>query len=192
MKARAGGATLLESPEPGARTFGRLGAGTAVTVLATASDLTKVALGEGRFGFVKTSELEQGGTPGNVVAFEETMRRFPPSVDVDPIALSVKDDKVLIKGAANDADRILDGYVFVGNRKVFYRSNRNGADPKRMTFEASIPLRPGVNAITVVARENPDTVGRKTLIVRRDGPNGEILQTPKTEEDLESASAADD
>ncbi|MBX3202227.1 MAG: PDZ domain-containing protein [Labilithrix sp.] len=192
MKARAGGATLLESPDPGARAFGRLGAGMAANVLATAGELTKVALGEGRFGFVKTAELEAGGTPTAVVAFEETMRRFPPAVEVQPVPLSVRDDKILIKGTATDGDKILDGYVFAGNRKVFYRSNRNGPDPKRMTFETTVPLRPGVNVITVVARENVDTVGRRTLIVRRDGPNGEILQTPKGEEDLESGGGGDD
>ena len=76
---------------------------------------------------------------------------------------------------------------------MFYRSNRNGADGKRMSFEADLPLRPGVNVVTVMARENPDTLGRKTFIVRRDGPNGELLSTPKTEEDLsESGSASDD
>jgi carboxyl-terminal processing protease len=191
MKARAGGASLLESADPGSRTFGRLGAGTAVTVLAAAGDLTKVSLGEGRFGFVRTSELEAGGSPASVIAFDETMQRFPPSVELQPVALSVRDDKVLIKGTATDAARLLDGYVFVGNRKVFYRSNRNGQDPKRMTFEATVPLRPGVNAITVIARENVDTIGRKTLIVRRDGPNGEILQTPKTEEELEAGGGDD-
>ena len=119
------------------------------------------------------------------------MQRFPPSVEVLPLALSVQDDKVLIKGSATDGERLLDGYVFVGNRKVFYRSNRNGSDPKHMTFEAAVPLRPGVNAITVVARENVDTIGRRTLIVRRDGPNGEMLATPKTEEDLEGGGGDD-
>lgn len=192
MKAKSGGATLFESPDPGARTFGRLGGGTAVNAMATVGDLTKVALGDARFGFVKTAELEAGGAPSGTIAFEETMRRYPPSIEVQPMSLSVRDDKVLIKGTANDAEKILDGYVFVGNRKVFYRSNRNGADPKRMPFEASVPLRPGVNAITVFARENVDTVGRKTFIIRRDGPNGEILQTPKTEEDLETGGGADD
>lgn len=192
MKAKTGGATLLESPEPGARQFGRLGAGTAVNVLGTTGDLTKVSLGDNRFGFVKSAELEQGGAAQGAVAFEETMRRFPPSVEVQPIALSVKDDKIIVKGTATDTEKILDGYVFVGNRKVFYRSNRNGQDPKRMSFDASVPLRPGVNVITLVARENPDTIGRRTVIVRRDGPNGEILQTPKTEEDAEAGGAADD
>ncbi len=119
------------------------------------------------------------------------MRRYPPSVEVQPVTLATKDDKTTIKGVGTDFDRLLDAYIFVGNKKVFYRSNRNGSDPKRMPFEATIPLRPGVNVITVVARENPDTVGRKTLIVRKDGANGELLQTPKTEDDIE-ASAADD
>jgi carboxyl-terminal processing protease len=75
---------------------------------------------------------------------------------------------------------------------VFYRSNRNGQDPKKMGFEAQLPLRPGVNTVTVVARENPDTLGRKTFIVRRDGPGGELLITPKTEEDLSEAGGAGD
>jgi carboxyl-terminal processing protease len=192
VKARSGGATLLESPEPGARSFGRLGAGMAAAELATTGDYTKVALGEGRFGFVKSAELENGGAPPATVAFEETMRRFPPSVEVQPVALSVRDDKIQIKGSAADGDKILDGYVFVGNRKVFYHSNRNGSDPKRMPFDLSVPLRPGVNAITVVARENVDTIGRKTFIVRRDGPAGELLQTPKTEEELETAAGGGD
>jgi carboxyl-terminal processing protease len=192
MKARTGGATLLEAPEAGARTFGRLGSGTAVNVLATAGEFTKVSLGEGRFGFVRTSELEPGGQAAGVVAVEETMRRFPPAVEVQPIPLAVRDDKIFIKGTAVDNDRILDGYIFVGNKKVFYSSNRKGPDPKHLAFDTPVPLRPGVNVITVVAREDVDTVGRKTLIVRRDGPHGELLQTPKTEEDLDAAAAADD
>jgi carboxyl-terminal processing protease len=191
MKARSGGATLIESPEPGARTFGRLGAGTAVSVTAVSGDLSKVNLGDGRFGFVKSAELESGGSPAPVVAFEETMRRFPPAVEVQPVALSTKDDKIQIKGSATDADKILDGYVFVGNKKVFYRSNRNAQDPNTMAFDASVPLRPGVNVVTLVARENVDTVGRRTLIIRRDGPNGELLSTPKTEDESETAGGDD-
>jgi carboxyl-terminal processing protease len=140
---------------------------------------------------VKTSELESGGTPAAQVPFEEVMRRYPPSIEVQPVVLATKDATTTIKGVTSDSDRLLDSYIFVGSKKVFYRSNRNGQDPKRMPFEATIPLRPGVNVITVVARENPDTVGRKTIIVRKDGPNGEILQTPKTEEDGEAGGGDD-
>ena len=70
---------------------------------------------------------------------------------------------------ASDDARLLDAFIFVGARKVFYRSNRNGTDPKKMAFDADLPLRPGVNVVTVVARENPDTTTRRTYIVRRDG-----------------------
>ena len=191
MKARSGGATLLESPEPGARSFGRLGAGTSVNVTGTVGDLTKVTVGDNRFGFVKTSELEAGGTPSGAVAFEEVMRRYPPAVEVQPLALSTKDDKIQIKGTAQDADKILDGYIFVGNKKVFYRSNRNSGDQQHMTYDATVPLRPGVNVITLVARENVDTVGRRTIIIRRDGANGELLSTPKTEDESETAGGDD-
>ena len=59
-----------------------------------------------------------------------------------------------------------------------------------MGFEADVPLRTGVNVVTVVARENPDTTSQKTFIVRRDGANGELLQTPKTDDD--DLSEADD
>jgi carboxyl-terminal processing protease len=38
-----------------------------------------------------------------------------------------------------------------------------------------------MNVITVVARENEDTATRHTMVVRRDGPNGEPLPTPKAE-----------
>jgi len=191
MRAKPGGATLFEAADATSRSFGRLGAATAVTVQASAGDMTKVSLGDGRFGFVKSSELEQGGTASAQVPFEEVMRRYPPSIEVQAVTLATKDATTTIKGVTSDSDRLLDAYIFVGSKKVFYRSNRNGQDPKRMPFEATIPLRPGVNVVTVVARENPDTVGRRTVIVRKDGPNGEILQTPKTEEDGEAGSADD-
>jgi len=74
--------------------------------------------------------------------------------------------------------------VFVGGRKIYYRSNKTGTDPKKAPFELEVPLRPGVNIVSVWARENSETVSRRVFVVRRDGPNGEILETPKTDEDL--------
>jgi carboxyl-terminal processing protease len=192
QKAKASGVPLYESPDPGARVFGRLAQGTAAAVIGTAGDFFKLHLGEGRFGFVRSSDMESGGTASANVPFEEAMAHQPPQIELGPVALSTRDSTVSIKGTATDSDRLLDAYIFVGSRKLFYRSNRNGADLKKMGFEAQLPLRPGVNMITVVARENPDTVGRKTFIVRRDGPNGELLATPKTEEDLGEAGGGED
>jgi carboxyl-terminal processing protease len=35
--------------------------------------------------------------------------------------------------------------------------------------------------VTVVAREDEHIATRRTMVVRRDGPNGEALPTPKSE-----------
>ena len=78
-------------------------------------------------------------------------------------------------------DRVQDVFVFVGPRKVFYQSNRKASDPKKLEFSFDVELTPGTNVITVVARENEDTASRQTVVVRRDGPGGEPLPTPKGE-----------
>jgi carboxyl-terminal processing protease len=144
----------------------------------------KVSLTPTRYAFAKASDLTAGGAAGPTVAFEDIMLHAPPSIEATPPALATRDGHIKITGVAQDGDRLLDAYVFVGARKVFYRSNRNGADPKKMSFEADLPLRPGTNAVSIVARENPDTTSRKVFIIRKDGPSGELLSSPKTEDDL--------
>jgi len=192
VKAGAQGAALFESPDAGARNFGRLPPGMAASVLGTYNGYVKVNLGGGRFAFAKRGEVDDGGAPAAAVAFEDAMIHAPPAIELAPPELATRDPKVTIKATASDDARLLDGYVFVGSRKIFYRSNRNGADPKKMALEAEVPLRPGVNAITVVARENPETTSRRTFIVRKDGPGGELLPSPKTEDDLGETSGPDD
>lgn len=190
MHAKSSGASLLEAPEASGRAFGKLPGGAGAQVLGTAGEYVKIGLGDGRFGFARTSELEQGQAAA--AAFEDIFAHAPPAIEIGATVLATKDAHTIVKGIASDSERLLDAYIFVGARKVFYRSNRNGTDAKRMPFEADLPLRPGVNIVTVMARENPDTLGRKTFIVRRDGPNGELLVTPKTEEELSESGAASD
>jgi carboxyl-terminal processing protease len=194
MKVKGSGAELLQSPDQQSRVFGRLPAGTSVTVLGSAAGFAKVSLGENRFAFVKLGDLDQGGAPaGGAIAFEDAMAHAPPGLELTAPVLATRDATTVLKGFASDEQRILDAYIFVGARKVFYKSNRNGQDPKKMPFEANLPIRPGVNVVTVVARENPDTTTRRTFIVRRDGPGGELLATPKIDDDLaENAGGGDD
>ncbi|MDB4996173.1 MAG: Carboxyl-terminal protease [Myxococcaceae bacterium] len=191
-RAKPTGTDLFESADPGARTIARLPAGVAATVLGTTPEFVKLQLGGGRFAFARVRDLDDGGSPAATVAFEDTMTHAPPAIELGPAVLATKDSHAVIKGAASDSERLLDAYIFVGARKVFYRSNRNGTDPKKMAFEADLPLRPGVNIVSVVSRENPDTSSRKTFVIRRDGPNGELLATPKTDDELSETSGASD
>ena len=183
VKAKGTGASLLESPDAGARVIGKLPAGMAAQVTGAIGEWKRVTLSEGRYAFVRTADVDAGGSPGPQVAFEDVLTRFPPSIEITSAVLSTRENHVVLKATASDTERLLDAYVVVGSKKVFYRSNRNGQDPKKMSFEADVPLRPGVNIVSVIARENPDSVGRKLFVIRRDGPNGELLATPKTEED---------
>jgi carboxyl-terminal processing protease len=183
LKAKAQGVALLEAPDAAARVVGKLPAGAVAQVTGSYGDYRRVALGEGRYAFVRASEADDGGVAPKELAFEDVLTRFPPSIEVGAQVHVTRDARISLKATATDADRLLDAYVLVGQKKVFYRSNRNGPDPKKLVFDADVPLRPGVNFVTIVARESPDSVGRKTFVVRRDGPNGELLPTPKTEED---------
>jgi carboxyl-terminal processing protease len=192
-RAKGSGADLVNQPDASGHVFGRLPAGTAATVVGTSNGYVKLALGEsGRFAFAKASDMEQGGTATGPVAIDETMGHAPPAIELPAPQLATRDGHTMLQGAAVDDARLLDAYIFVGARKVFYRSNRNGADPRRMAFDADLPLRPGVNVVTIVARENPDTTSHRTFIVRRDGTNGELLATPKTDDELSETAAGDE
>jgi len=192
-RAKGSGADLVNEPDASGHVFARLAAGAAATVVGTSNGYVKLSLGEnGRFAFAKASDMEQGGAVGGPVAIDETMGHAPPAIELPAPQLATRDGHTTLQGAAVDDARLLDAYIFVGARKVFYRSNRNGNDPRRMAFDADLPLRPGVNVVTIVARENPDTTSHRTFIVRRDGTNGELLATPKTDDELSETAAGDE
>ncbi|HEY8089231.1 MAG TPA: MXAN_5808 family serine peptidase [Polyangiaceae bacterium] len=193
QRAKAQGADLRASPDTASRVFGRLPAGAAASVAGLANGYVKLVIGpEGRFAFARSTDLEPGGAVAAPVAIEDSMAHAPPAIDIPQPQLATREGHTLVHGAANDDAQLLDAYIFVGSRKVFYRSNRNGQDAKRMGFDADLPLRPGVNVVTIVARENPDTTTHRTFIVRRDGAGGELLQTPKTDDDLSETAGGDD
>jgi carboxyl-terminal processing protease len=191
VKAGPQGAALLPSPDPAARGFGRLLPGASVGLLGRVGDINKVDLGGGRFAFVAARDVTSGSAP-SATSFEEVYLHAPPTIDVRAAAMATKDDRVKITGVASDSERLLDLYVFIGSRKLYYKSNRDGADPKKASFEFDAPLRPGVNLITVVARETPDTTSRRVIAVRKDGADGSILKTPKTDDPINDGSILDD
>jgi carboxyl-terminal processing protease len=173
--------TVRGQPLAAAPVVGQLAKGSVLERLGVFQDYTKVSLGDSRFGFVETRALRDlpAGTPKT--QFEPVLSHSPPLLEVAPASLATRETKIRVAGHATDSDRVKDVFVFVGPRKVFYQSNGKAADPKRLDFAFDAELQPGVNVITVVARESEDTVERRTMIVRRDGPRGEALPTPKAE-----------
>ena len=154
--------------------------GSVVERLATFGPYTKLGLGADRFGFAETRLLKDATGPVKPL-LRPLLSHSPPLLEVKPAKLATREGRVRIEGNAADADRVMDAVVFVGSRKVFYQSNKKAADPTKLKFSFDAELQPGINVITVVARENADTTSRVTMVVRRDGPNGEALPTPKAD-----------
>jgi carboxyl-terminal processing protease len=179
--ASSGRLQVREQPTTNGRIFGTIEAGAQLNRLGTFGDFSKVSLGDDRVGFVESRGLTVSGNAPFKPLFEPLLRRSPPLLDVKPASVATRDDTVRIEAVVTDSDQVIDAFVFVNSRKVFYQSNRKSADPTRMTFSQPVNLSPGINVITVVARENDDTATSRAMVVRRDGPNGEELPTPKHE-----------
>lgn len=171
--------TVYAQPRRAAATVGKLAAQSVTQRTAHAGGFSRVALGSGRAGFVLTSGLREAPGSTGQVSFEPALVRSPPLLEVSQASLATRNDHVRIRATAQDADQVLDAYVFASGRKVHYKSNRNGSDPKQLKLDFDAQLEPGTNVITVVARENEDTVASRTLVVRREGKKGETLPTPK-------------
>jgi carboxyl-terminal processing protease len=173
-------ALVRGQPFASAPVVGDLMAGSTAERLGTFGQFTKLRIAGDRFGYVDTGGLKPVQRPAKP-QFVPVLSHSPPALEVKPGVLATREDHVMVEGSSHDGDRVLDTYMFVGSRKVFYQSNAKGADPKHLTFKYSALLHPGINVITVVARQSEDILTRYTRVVRRDGPNGEALPTPTSE-----------
>jgi carboxyl-terminal processing protease len=182
VMANASEVLVRGQPIPSVRPVSRIDRGSVLKRLGLFGEFTKVQLDGERFGFVQTDQLAEVQR-GLKLGLRPLLVRSPPLLEVKTGKLATRGKRVKVEGVATDGDRVLDAYIFVGSRKVFYRSNgKDASDSKRLEFSTEVELEPGINIITVVARENEDTATRYTRVVRRDGPNGEALPTPKNEE----------
>ena len=177
LTARAG---VRAQPLGASAVVGYLGAGSVVERLGRFGEFEKVRIDGTRFGFLDAKVTTAAKGRPSDVKYEPELVRSPPLLEVKPAQLATRSRTVEIEGRATDVDQVMDAYIFVGTRKVFYRANP-APNTHEMTFKVTAELQPGVNMITVVARENEDTATRHTMVVRRDGPNGEPLPTPKTD-----------
>ncbi|MDP2342855.1 MAG: MXAN_5808 family serine peptidase [Deltaproteobacteria bacterium] len=75
-------------------------------------------------------------------------------------------DKFDIKAHIVDDGKVNDAYVFVADQKVYYqRFGAAARGPTDVTLSHSVPLKPGVNVITVVAREDDEFAQREVVTV---------------------------
>jgi len=179
-----GGAPLRESPSASARTIAMVRGGAfSAPAQATAAGFVRVDIGAGRPAWIADADLVQGAAaPGATVA--DVINHMPPALTLEyGNALVTREASLRMTGRAHDESLVRDIYIFAGAQKAFYMSNRGAQDPREANFVANVPLHPGINYVTVVARENDEMVGRRMIVVRRDGPDGALLETPAFDAD---------
>lgn len=153
-----------------------------VALQAKSGGFARVDLGGGRPGWVATGDLTRVLGQGTV---QFVLPHMPPRLNLNfGDALVTRAPKMELRGDVFDDQRVRDLYIFAGARKVFYTSNQKSANPREMSFSSSVPLHPGINYLTIIARESDDSVTREMVVVRRDGADGELLETPKYDDEI--------
>jgi carboxyl-terminal processing protease len=176
------GANVRETPAVEGKTIARVtGGAVSLTGTAVLGEFVRVDLGEGRPGWVAGTDVVTGAAAGGRV--EDNLNHLPPRIDMQTPSLVTQAQTLRIQGTSTDESRVRDLYIFVGARKVFYLSNRDAQNPRSLPFDTQIPLQGGINYVTVFVRESPDVVSRRTVVVRRDAPDGALLPTPEHDQD---------
>ena len=184
------GGSVMAAPDANARVIARAADGVvSFPAEAAVGEFVRVGLGDGRPGWVSSKAIVTGATPSGKLVLDKS--RMPPRLSVDyGHALVTRTRSLKLTGKATDDARVRDVYIFVGAKKVFYQAN--SGDAKTLDFLADVPLEPGINYVSVFARENQDVVTRDTFVVRRDGDAGELLKTPEHDADSWDELGADE
>jgi carboxyl-terminal processing protease len=182
----AKGSVKVDGPEVLLRT----GASASAPVIASArkgailpfdarvGEFYRVEWQRGRFAFVADSDVKAAhGLRSGVVT--PLWQREPPRIALTPDPLKgapiVEGDTWKLQGSAtvpasaDPAARLRDVFVFVNDQKVFFKVQPETAAAGRMEFTAEIPLKPGNNLVTVVAREDDEFQTRRSVVVSRRG-----------------------
>jgi len=182
---------IRDRPDARANVVARVSQSTVLASQAEVAGFVRVDLGAGQPGWVASRDARRAnGTP--TPHLDMPLSERPPRVDLATANLLItREGSIHITGRAGDDVRVRDVYVFAGSRKVFYRAAAN-ANVRELPIDATIPLHNGMNIITIVARESATSVTTRALVIRRDGTNGELLETPRHEDDWFAVGAGDD
>jgi carboxyl-terminal processing protease len=177
VKVKAKEVNVMAGAADDAELIGSAKKGAVFRVRGKDKDWVKVEVEPGRPGFIRAKDVQEARGEGSANAFTPLWAVTPPVVTVAQPNLETKGDRWSLKGVAKDDNHVEDMFVIVSNRdakidarKVFYKSNRSGKDPKKLDFDASIPVWPGGNQVTVIVRENDEVKSIQTLwVYRTDG-----------------------
>jgi carboxyl-terminal processing protease len=145
----------------------------------------RIELEPGRPGFVPATAVAAAGGQVTASAFVPAWQVTPPTIAVNVTTHETPADHFQVQGSATDDNHLEDLYILVSNRdskiegkKVYYLSNRGRKSGNKLDFSANVPLWPGNNLITIVARESNEVHSVQNLFVLR---NTKLVRTSAVE-----------
>lgn len=167
---------LLAGAADNAPIMGFVKNGTVLKSDAAFGNFYRVEAQPGTTGFVRQSDVELARgkkyTKGGVRL--ETSATAP-IITLDMASLVVNSEVLRVQGSVTDERKLKDLFVFVNEKKVFYRSLedvKKGDKGVQAAIDIPVKLKKGANAIAVVAREDDDMVTRKIFGVFRNEGKG--------------------
>ena len=148
--------------------------GTVFRVTGKLGPWLRVELESRRPGFLRRSDAKRTRKRPTKTTLRPNWQVSPPLLALQIPSYETSTSRYRLTGKATDETHVEDVYIYVSNRKakinnrkVFYKSNRRVSNHSSLHFNADIPLWPGSNRITVVARENDAVRSAKTLYLYR-------------------------
>ena len=146
----------------------------------------RLDLGDKRPGFVLAGNVKLTTGKQGKASIAQKWQVTPPAITLQIPTYTTDDAMYRLTGQVTDDTHVEDVYIFVSNyndkvenKKVFYKSNRRGAREKMLDFTADIPLWPGTNRVTVVARENDEVKSMHTMyLLRKGGQTASVRRHP--------------
>lgn len=121
--------------------------------------------------------LVAAGPRNNKLTPARRIQVLPPTVELEPTPRTTTATSIAIEGTVRHVERARDVVVLVRppgvdrtDRKVFYLANdaTDGALARALAFRADVPLEPGGNRISVLARDGAKVMHRRDLWVYRE------------------------
>ncbi len=177
------GTEIRARPDGAAPLVATVEAPLALRQTAESGAFARVDLGGGRPGWVASRSVSAAdGEATKEPALAWSTQHAAPEIELFGLGDFVtRDDSIRIRGKATDQQRVRDLYISTSGHKIFYESNQDSTTPRELSFEAEIPVHPGLNMIMVVARENSDSTARRYFVVRRDDKDGSLMETTQFE-----------
>jgi carboxyl-terminal processing protease len=184
VRIEAAEAVLRTGAAPSAWPIATVKKGAVLPADARVGDFWRVEWQKGRFAFVADGDVKPSKAPRSGVAVH-AWQREPPRVALTPDPMKgapvVEGDALKLQGTASvppaveGGGKLRDVFVFVNDQKVFFKVVPEAATASSLEFQADLPLKPGNNVVTVVAREDDEFQTRRSVVIYR-RPQAEVAQ----------------